>query len=86
MMSGKNEYADVHITVQGQDRIVSGLDIPLILQGQPRPLRDANREIVAVRCVVTDIAYLHGPDMIFMIDMKEVSRMHRAELIRKEAT
>jgi hypothetical protein len=75
-------YQDIHVAIEGQDRIVSGLDIPLILQGQPRPLRDANRETVAVRCVVTDITYLHGPDVLFMVDMKEVARMHRAEFMR----
>jgi hypothetical protein len=76
-------YQDVHITVQGEDRIVSGLDIPLILQGQPRPLRDANREIVAVRCVVTDIAYLQGSDVLFLVDMKEESRMPRPVFMKQ---
>jgi hypothetical protein len=73
-------YQDVHITVHGQDRIISGLDIPLILQGQARPLRDASRESIAVRCAVVDIVHLTGPDVIIRVGMKEVSRMPRTIL------
>jgi hypothetical protein len=75
-------YQDVHITVHGQDRIVSGLDIPLILQGQARPLRNANRDIVAVRCAVVDFVQVTGPDIVILVGMKEVSRMPRTEFMK----
>jgi hypothetical protein len=79
-------YQDVHITVHGQDRIVSGLDIPLILQGQARPLRDTKRDTVAVRCAVVDFIQVSGSDIVILVGMKEVSRMHRSEFMKLAVT
>jgi len=82
-MTDKSRYSDVRISVHGEDRIIAGPDIPLILHGQPRPLRTALRATVSVRCSVVDVVQTTGSDIVFLVGMKESARIPRSELIRK---
>lgn len=76
-MTDKSRYSDVRVSVHGEDRIIAGLDIPLLLHGQPRPLWIALRAMVSMRCSVVDVVQMAGDRVILLIGMMGAARIFR---------
>lgn len=70
----KTTYKDIEITIGNETRLISGLDIPLILRGQARPLRNADRTIVG-KFGITDEVIIKNGEIILTIAKKEIYRM-----------